>query len=320
MKVNTAIDKTARTLKKETSLTERLKRELFQNRYLYLLAVPVIAYYVLFCYLPMFGLVIAFKQYELGKSIMECQWVGFKYFQEFFGGIYFGRLMRNTLLISFYSIVFGFPAPIIFALLMNELRKQRFKRVVQTITYLPHFISLVVVCGMIVDFLSSNGVLTRIFSLFGGTGSSIVGDPKYFRAIYVVSEIWQEVGWGSIIYLAALTGIDQQLYEAAMIDGAGRWKQTLHVTLPGILPTIMIMLIMRMGQILSVGYEKIILLYGPGTYEVADVISSYVYRMGIGSSRYSYSSAVGLFQSIVNVILLIAANATSHRVSGTSLF
>ena len=320
MKSTIATNKTTTDLRKPHSLGARLKNELWQNRFLYLLAIPVIAYYLLFCYLPMFGIVIAFKQYELGRGIMECRWVGFKYFQEFFSGMYFGRLMRNTLLISFYSILFSFPAPIIFALLMNELRQRRFKKVVQTITYLPHFISLVVMCGMIVDFLSSNGVLTRLFALFGGPETNYVGDPKYFRAIYVISEIWQDVGWGSIIYLAALAGIDQQLYEAAVIDGAGRWKQTLHVTIPGILPTIIIMLIMRMGQILSVGYEKIILLYGPGTYAVGDVISSYVYRMGIGQSRYSYSTAVGLFQSVVNVILLVAANTISRHATETSLF
>lgn len=320
MKANSSTDTTVRTLRREASLTERVKRELWQNRYLYLLAIPVIVYYLLFYYLPMFGLVIAFKQYELGKSIMECKWVGFKYFQEFFSGIYFGRLLRNTLLISFYSILLGFPAPIIFALLMNELRQHRFKKVVQTVTYLPHFISMVVICGMIVDFLSTNGVLTQVFSLLGGSTGNYIGDPKYFRAVYIISEIWQDVGWGSIIYLAALTSIDQEMYEAAVIDGAGRWKQTIHITLPGIMPTIMIMLIMRMGQVLSVGYEKIILLYGPGTYEVADVISSYVYRMGIGQSRYSYSAAVGLFQSIVNVILLVAANTVSRRMTETSLF
>ena len=320
MKSMTHATSAERDLRKPLSLTARIKRELWQNRYLYILAVPIIVYYILFCYLPMFGLVISFKQYELGRGIMESQWVGLKYFREFFCGLYFWRLLRNTLLISFYSILFGFPAPIIFALLMNEVRQRHFKRTVQTITYLPHFISMVVICGIIVDFLSTNGVLTQALTLFGGDKINYVGNPAYFRIIYVISDIWQDVGWSSIIYLAALTSIDQQLYEAAVIDGAGRWKQTLHITLPGILPTIMIMLIMRMGQVLSVGYEKIILLYGPGTYEVADVISSYVYRMGIGSSRYSYSSAVGLFQSVVNVILLIAANMTSRRMTGTSLF
>lgn len=320
MKATIAANNMKAGQRKRFSPAVRVKNELWQNRYLYILAIPVIAYYLIFCYLPMFGIVIAFKQYELGKGIMESSWVGFKYFKEFFGGIYFGRLMRNTLLISFYSIIFSFPAPIIFALLMNELQQRYFKKAVQTITYLPHFISMVVVCGMIVDFLSSNGVLTRMFSLFGGQATNYVGDSRYFRIIYIVSEIWQDVGWGSIIYLAALSGIDQQLYEAAVIDGAGRWKQTLHITIPGILPTVMIMLIMRIGQVLSVGYEKIILLYGPATYEVGDVISSYVYRMGIGQSRYSFSTAVGLFQSVVNVILLIIANKVSRRMTDTSLF
>lgn len=306
--------------KKKLSLAMRIKRELVKNRYLYLLAIPVIAFYALFLYGPMFGLVIAFKQYNIGQGILQSKWVGFQYFQEFFKSIYFSRTLLNTFIISFADILFGFPLPIIFALLLNELRGTRFKKTVQTVTYLPHFISMVVICGMITDFFSTDGVISRLIAMLGGENMNYLASPKWFRTIFVGTNVWQSFGWNSIIYLAALTGVDAQLYEAATIDGAGRFKQLWHVTLPGILPTIMIMLIMRLGQVLSVGYEKIILLYSPSTYNVADVISSYVYRIGIGGSRYSYSAAVGLFQSVINVLMLLLANRLSAKFSETSLF
>ena len=306
--------------KKKLSLAMRIKRELVKNRYLYLLAIPVIAFYALFLYGPMFGLVIAFKQYNIGQGILQSKWVGFQYFQEFFKSIYFSRTLLNTFIISFADILFGFPLPIIFALLLNELRGTRFKKTVQTVTYLPHFISMVVICGMITDFFSTDGVISRLIAMLGGENMNYLASPKWFRTIFVGTNVWQSFGWNRIIYLAALTGVDAQLYEAATIDGAGRFKQLWHVTLPGILPTIMIMLIMRLGQVLSVGYEKIILLYSPSTYNVADVISSYVYRIGIGGSRYSYSAAVGLFQSVINVLMLLLANRLSAKFSETSLF
>lgn len=306
--------------KKKLSLAMRIKRELVKNRYLYLLAIPVIAFYALFLYGPMFGLVIAFKQYNIGQGILQSKWVGFQYFQEFFKSIYFSRTLLNTFIISFADILFGFPLPIIFALLLNELRGTRFKKTVQTVTYLPHFISMVVICGMITDFFSTDGVISRLIAMLGGENMNYLASPKWFRTIFVGTNVWQSFGWNSIIYLAALTSVDAQLYEAATIDGAGRFKQLWHVTLPGILPTIMIMLIMRLGQVLSVGYEKIILLYSPATYNVADVISSYVYRIGIGGSRYSYSAAVGLFQSVINVLMLLLANRLSAKFSETSLF
>ena len=295
-------------------------QELMKNKYLYLLAIPVVAYYIIFCYFPMFGIVIAFKNYEIGKGILASDWVGLAHFKAFFSGVYFKRTLVNTLKISFYEVLFGFPAPIIFAFLMNELRNKYFKKTVQTITYLPHFISMVVVCGMIVDFFSTEGIVTKIITFFGGEKINYVGDPRYFRAVYVATGIWQGIGWNSIIYLAAFTGIDQELYEAAAIDGAGRFRRMLHISLPGIAPTITIMLIMRIGTVMSVGYEKIILLYGPTTYETADVISSYAYRMGIGSARYSFSTAVGLFQSVVNFILLLFANWFSNRLTDSGLF
>lgn len=314
--MNNLTKRTVKQINKKRSWAQ----ELVKNRYLYLIAVPVIAYYIIFCYFPMFGIVIAFKNYEIGKGILDSSWVGLAHFKAFFGGAYFKRTLVNTLKISFYEILFGFPAPIVFAFLMNELRSKYFKKTVQTITYLPHFISMVVVCGMIVDFFSTDGIVTKIISFFGGEKMNYVGDPRYFRAVYVATGIWQGIGWNSIIYLAAFTGIDQELYEAAAIDGAGRFRRMLHISLPGIAPTITIMLIMRIGTVMSVGYEKIILLYGPTTYETADVISSYAYRMGIGSARYSFSTAVGLFQSVVNFILLLFANWFSNRLTDSGLF
>ena len=314
--MNNLTKRTVKQINKKRSWAQ----ELVKNRCLYLIAVPVIAYYIIFCYFPMFGIVIAFKNYEIGKGILDSSWVGLAHFKAFFGGAYFKRTLVNTLKISFYEILFGFPAPIVFAFLMNELRSKYFKKTVQTITYLPHFISMVVVCGMIVDFFSTDGIVTKIISFFGGEKMNYVGDPRYFRAVYVATGIWQGIGWNSIIYLAAFTGIDQELYEAAAIDGAGRFRRMLHISLPGIAPTITIMLIMRIGTVMSVGYEKIILLYGPTTYETADVISSYAYRMGIGSARYSFSTAVGLFQSVVNFILLLFANWFSNRLTDSGLF
>ena len=294
--------------------------ELSVNRYLYLLAIPVILYYVLFCYLPMFGIVIAFKEYNIGLGIIESKWVGLKNFKEFFGSVYFTRLLRNTFAISIYDLLVGFPMPIIFALLLNEVKNRLFKKTVQTITYLPHFISMVVICGMIIDFFGTDGIITKLMTLFGAENMNYVGNKDSFRSIYVLTNIWQQIGWNSIIYLSALSGIDQQLYEAASIDGAGRFRRLLHVTLPGIMQTIVVMLILRLGQILSVGYEKIILLYSPGTYETADVISSYVYRMGLQGARYSYSTAVGLFQSLINITILFSANTVCKKTMHTSLF
>lgn len=305
----------------ENALWTKTKNELYKNKHIYIMALPVIIYYLIFHYLPMFGVVIAFKKYDIAKGVFGSEWVGFKHFADFFSSMYFPRLMKNTLLISLYDLFWNFPAPIVFALLLNEIKKQRFKRVVQTISYLPHFISLVVICGMITDFFSVNGIMTRLLQLLGGENINYLSHSRYFRTIYVGTNVWQSIGWSSIIYLAALSGIDQQLYEAAVIDGAGRFKQMLHVTLPGIMPTITILLIMRIGQVMSVGYEKIILLYNSGTLETADVISSFVYRRGLGESfQYSYTTAVGLFQSIINLILLFAANGFSNKFNGSGLF
>ncbi len=312
--------KTVYGLQQKKSLKSKICREFGQNKYLYLLSVPIFLYFIIFCYGPMFGLVIAFKQYEIGSGILHSKWVGLRYFKEFFQGIYFARTMKNTLIISFYDLIFGFPLPIIFALLLNEIQSGAFKKSVQTITYLPHFVSMVVICGIIVDFFGTDGVVTKMLTLFGMENKNYVGSSGAFRSIYVITNIWQELGWNSIIYFAALTGVDACLYEAATIDGAGKFRQVISITIPSILPTIMTMLILRIGQLLSVGYEKIILLYSSATYDVADVIASYVYRMGVASNRFSYSAAVGLFQSVVNIVLLFIANRFSKSATDTSLF
>ncbi|MBD7969591.1 ABC transporter permease [Paenibacillus gallinarum] len=292
-----------------------IKRDLIRNRYIYLMLIPVIVYYGIFHYGPMYGLLIAFKDFGIAVGVWDSPWVGFTHFQNFFENPYFWRLLRNTLMISFYELMFAFPAPIILALLLNEIRLILFKRIIQTISYLPHFISIVVVAGMLVDFVARDGLINNILGFLGIEPIAFLQDPGWFRSIYVSSGIWQGIGWGSIIYLAAMSSIDPTLYDAARIDGAGRWKQTLHITIPGIMPTIVILLILNIGSILAVGSEKIILLYNPLTYETADVISTYVYRKGILGADFGYSAAVGLFNSVISFILLVVANTISKRVS-----
>lgn len=294
--------------------------DLKKNKVLYLLMIPVLVYYAIFCYKPMFGAIIAFQNYSPALGILKSQWVGLKNFEDFFSNPDFIRIFKNTIIISMTSLIFGFPAPIILALLFNEIRNEAFKRTAQTISYLPHFISMVVICGLIKQFVSNGGIIHQLITAIGGEQPGLLSNPKAFVPIYVISEIWQEIGWGSIIYLAALSGIDQALYEAARMDGAGRFKQVLHVTIPGILPTIMTMLILRLGQIFSIGYEKIILLYNPSIYATSDIISTYVYRVGIANQSWSYSTAVGLFNSVLNFILVILANYTSKRFTETSLW
>ena len=297
-----------------------LAKDLRKNAFIYLLFVPVIAYYLLFCYRPMYGAQIAFRNYMPKKGILGSPWVGLKFFESFFSSIYIGRLLRNTLLISLYGIVFTFPIPIAFAILLNELKCAPFKRAVQTASYLPHFLSLIVVCGMIREFTGSTGMFGQLTTLFGGQPQTLLLYPQNFRSIYILSDIWQGTGWGSIIYLAALTAIDPAYYDAARVDGAGRFRQMWHVTLPSLLPTIVVLLILRCGSLMSVGYEKIILLYNDNTMETADVISTFIYRRGLINMDYSYSAAVGLFNSMVNVVILVCANAFSRRVSENSLW
>lgn len=298
-----------------------LRTDFRRNRVIYFMLAPIILWYIIFCYVPMGGLLMAFQNYAPALGILKSQWIGLRNFSDFFGGIYAWRLVRNTFLLGFYDLIFSFPAPIIFALLLNELRSKYFKKAIQTISYLPYFISMVVVCGMIVDFTSSSGFISNLVAFLTGTEPvSMLGKAEYFRPIYILSNIWQGLGYGSIIYIAALAGVDQELYEAAVIDGANRWQQTLHITLPGISSTIIIMLIMKMGMMMSVGFDKVLLLYNPSTYETSDVISTYVYRMAFENGNYGMSTAVGLFNSVINTTFLVVTNAISRKYSETSLF
>jgi len=321
--MSVVVKETSETLKPKVdknAFKYRALRDLKLNKYVYIMLIPVVAYYIIFYYVPMYGLQIAFKDFSPGLGLWSSPWVGFQHFESFFNSYYFWRLLRNTLLLSFYELLFGFPAPIILALLLNEIRTNWFKRAVQTITYMPHFISIVVISGMMVDFLARDGLINIVLSFFGVEPTAFLGESSWFRTIFVSSNIWQSVGWGSIIYLSAMSGIDPSLYEAAKVDGASRWKQTMHITLPGIMPTVIILLILQMGNLMSVGTEKILLLYNSTTYETADVIGTFVYRKGILESDFSYSAAVGLFNSIINFILLIAANTISRRTSDTKLW
>lgn len=289
-------------------------------KYLYLILIIPMLYYFFFHYMPMYGVLIAFKDYNIGKGVWGSSWVGMKHFHKFLTDSYFWKLVRNTLLLNIYGLLWGFPIPIFLAVMLNEVKHSKFKRLIQTVSYLPHFISTVVVCGMVVNFLSLDGILNQLISFLGFEKTQFLMYPQYFRTIYTASGIWQTCGWTSIIYLAALTGVDQEILEAAMIDGANRWQRIRHVTLPAITPTISIMLIMQLGKLMTLGYEKILLLYNGSTYETADIISTYVYRRGILSNDFSYATAVGLFQSVVGVILLVMANKVSKKLSETSLW
>lgn len=296
-------------------------KSILRDWQLYSLLLLPVAYYVIFKYAPMLGNIIAFRKYVPGQSWLGSEWVGMKYFKMFIFDPNFWLKFRNTLVIGITSLVFGFPFPIILALLLNELKNIKFKKTVQTISYLPHFLSVVVVAGMIIDILSpSSGFVNQIAMALTGHTVQFLQVSSYFVPIYVISGIWQETGWGAILYLAALTNINPELYEAAELDGAGRWKQTLHVTLPGILPTIMILFILNVGSVLNVGFEKVLLLYNPIIYDTADVISTYLYRIGLEMNSFSYATAIGLFDSVIGFILIAFTNHLSKKYSETSLW
>lgn len=301
-------------------LGHTIKIDFIRNKSLYFMILPVIVFYIIFSYLPMYGAIIAFEDFKPQLGILGSPWVGLKHFRSFFESPSFLSILGNTFRLSLSSLVFGFPAPILLALLLNELHNEKFAKVVQNFTYMPHFISTVVICGMVRTFTMDDGIIVYIMSLFGFEPKTLLNFPEYFTSIYVVSGVWQTIGWSSIIYLAALTGVDAQLYEAAELDGANRWKQVIHITIPSIMPTIIIMLILKVGQILNVGFEKIILLYNSSTISVADVISSYSYRKGLIDLNWSFSSAVGLFNSVVNFIFVIAMNQFSKKLGDTSLW
>ncbi len=299
-----------------------LKRDIRMNKGLYVMILPIVLFLFVFNYLPMGGIILSFERFTPKNGVFFSEWVGLKHFISFFTSVYFVRVLKNTIVLSFLSLIFGFPMPIIFALMLNEVEHDWFKKCIQVVSYMPNFISTVVICGIIIDFVAAKGIITQLLVKI-----HILDSPKnlltissYFRPIMVLSDLWQHTGFGSILYLATLSGINQELYEAATIDGAGRWKQTWHVTLPGIAPTITIMLIMRIGSLLAANSDKILLLYAPIIYEVSDVIGTFTYRKGLIEQDYGYSSAVGLFNSVVGMILLTVSNGISRKIGDTSLF
>lgn len=288
---------------------------------LYTFVVLPVIFLLVFRYVPMIGNVIAFRRYRPGGSMFGDEWVGLYYFQMFIGSKPFWDVFWNTVVLGGLTLAICFPLPIILALMLNELRSRLFKRVVQTVTYLPHFMSIVIVAGMVFQLTAINGTINQIIEGFGGEAIPFMQRADWFRTIYLTSEVWQTVGWGTILYLAALTTIDDQLYEASRIDGANRWQQTWHITLPGIRPTMMVLLILNIGSFMAVGFEKVLLLYNPLTYDTADVLSTYLYRVGIGEGgNYSFAAAIGLFEALIGVALVITANQISKRAVGASLW
>ncbi|MGI5187494.1 ABC transporter permease [Promicromonospora sp. CA-289599] len=287
---------------------------------LYLMAVLPIVFLLIFRYGPMLGNVIAFRRFRPGGSIFGEEWVGLLYIEMFVNDPMFWHVFGNTVTIGALTLIVGFPLPIVLALLLNEVRKKAFKRVVQSISYLPHFLSVVIVAGMVMQLLSLQGTVNQITEAVGGEAIPFLQRPEWFRVIYVGSEVWQTLGWGTILYLAALTTVDASLYEAARIDGANRWRQTWHVTLPGIRPTMITLLILNIGTFLNVGFEKVLLLYSPLTYATGDVISTYLYRVGLVSNNLSYAAAIGLFQACIGLVMVLSANLISRRLTGASLW
>jgi putative aldouronate transport system permease protein len=296
------------------------RRALRRDWRLYSLAVAPLLFFAVFRYLPMIGNVIAFRRYEPGGSLFGEKWVGLHYFRLFWSDPTFWQVFTNTLVLGGLTLLFTFPVPIILALLLNEVRTSAVRRFVQSVSYLPHFLSIVVVAAIVMQLLNANGPVNQALGAVGHAPIEFLQQPGWFRQIYVSSEVWQTAGWGTILYLAALTTIDGQLYEQARIDGANRWKQTWHVTLPGIRPTMMTLLILNIGTFMAVGFEKILLLENPLTYPTADVISTYLYRVGVVSGSFSYAAAIGLFDSLIGLTLVISANYLSRRLVGAGLW
>ncbi|MGG1516624.1 ABC transporter permease subunit [Paenibacillus oryzisoli] len=292
-----------------------------RDRQLLILFAPCLLFYLLFRYGPLYGLIIAFKDYSVFTGVWGSDWVGFKYFIQFFTNQDFWLLFRNTFLLGIYTLVFGFPFPILLAILLNEVRLAWFKKSVQTLSYLPAFLSVVIVCSMIIDFLSpTSGLLNQLLAALGFPKKYFLVDPNWFRPIYVISDIWEKIGYEAIIYLAAIAGINPTLYEAAKVDGASRFRMMRHITLPGLMPTLLVMFILKTGSMIRIGYEKVLLLYNPLTYEVSDVFSTYVYRKGLLESNYSYAAAVGMFEALVAMVMLLGANYISKRIGGNGLW
>lgn len=300
---------------------ERIRQLIAHNWQLYILLLPALVWVVVFCYTPMYGVTIAFKDYRVKLGITGSPWAGMKYFEQFFSTSVAMKSIRNTLLLSLYSLIFGFPAPILFALALNLLRSAKYKKFVQTLSFAPHFISVVVVVSMMnIMFAPSNGWVNKLITSTGGKEILFMTRPEYFRIMYVASGIWQDMGFSAIVFIAALAGVSPELHEAAIVDGASKMKRLLHIDLPSIMPTITIMFILSVGNLFSVGYEKAYLMQGSLNTEVSEIISTYVYKVGLQNAQYSFSAAVGLFNSVVNFALLMSVNAVARRLSDISLF
>lgn len=288
---------------------------------LYCFMAPAILCWLFFRYVPMYGLIMAFKDFSPTLGFMDSPWVGFKHFENFFGSVYFGRLFKNTFLISLYTLLWGFPLPILLAIVFNELRFKKWRSLFQTISYMPNFLSLVVVCSFVFNFTRMDtGIINIVLKLMGLEQHAFMSDPECFRTIYVVSQVWQTVGWSSIVYYAALSSVDPNLLEAAQMDGCGRIKRIWYISLPMIKPTVVTLLLLEVGKLLNVGYEKIFLLYNAGTYVTADVFSTYTYRMAFASNQLSYAAAVGLFENVVRAVIMIIANQISKKIAQESLW
>jgi putative aldouronate transport system permease protein len=313
-KANAVIDSPA-TVKKGLKF-----KKILSNYQLYLFLLPALIYFIVFHYLPMYGILIAFKDFVATKGIMGSPWVGFKHFERFFESFQFWTLIKNTLGLSVVQLIVGFPLPIFLALMLNQIRSEKYKRFVQTVVYAPHFISVVVLAGMIFVFFSNNGLINNIILLFGGDPISFMAKPEWFKPLYIASGVWQETGWAAIIYLAALAGVSPELHEAAVMDGANKWQRILHVDIPAIMPTAVILLILSVGGIMNIGFEKAYLLQTPMNQPSAEIIPTYVYKMGLQQAQYSFAAAVGLFNAVINLILLIAVNKFSKKLSGTGLW
>ncbi len=299
----------------------KMKKNFIRDYQLYILCLPALIYFLVFCYFPMYGIQIAFKDFTIGKTIMESPWVGLKHFEKFIMSYKFWDVMKNTLVISFYSLIANFPVPIILALLLNQTPSKRFKKLVQTVTYAPHFISVVVLCGMITSFLSpSTGIVNTVIKNLGGEEIFFMASPGMWKHIYVWSGVWQGAGWGSIIYIAALSSVNPELYEAAEVDGATKLQKILNIDIPSLFPTMVIMLIMNMGNLLNVGFQKAYLLQNSLNISASEIINTYTYKIGLEGTQFSYSAAIGLFNTVINVILLVTANKVSKKLQGTSLW
>jgi putative aldouronate transport system permease protein len=295
-------------------------KKILSNYQLYLFLLPALVYFIVFHYVPMYGILIAFKDFVATKGILGSPWVGFKHFERFFDSYQFWSLIKNTLGLSVIQLIVGFPLPIFLALMMNQIRSDKYKRFVQTVVYAPHFISVVVLAGMIYVFFSNNGLINNLILIFGGDPISFMAKPDWFKPLYIASGVWQETGWAAIIYLAALAGVSPELHEAAVMDGANKWQRIFHVDIPAIMPTAVILLILNVGNIMNIGFEKAYLLQTPMNQPAAEIIPTYVYKMGLQQAQYSFAAAVGLFNSVINLALLIAVNKSAKKLSGTGLW